>query len=395
MSADTVAINSIKPHPKNARKGSHRVLMESLEKNQQYTPIIVHRPTKHIICGSNTWKAAKALGWTEIGVIWIDCSEEQAVQIMVADNKARDNGHVDEDAALQLLQTLPDLEGTGYWQEDLQLPEANLESFDDEPAAGTGEEREEQPVIQKPYSFRIGAARGWLSREAFDTWRPSLPKTNTKAVAEVLNRLMLVEEDLTAPQGELALDVEKVKILDLVQYPGNPNHGDIGLIMALLQEHGQYRPIVANRRNSRILKGNHVVQAATRLGWNEVNVSWVDVDTEAERRIVLVDNRSSDLATDDPELLAQAILSLDPRNVLSTGYSLEDLDEIAKGHSLKNDPMLAEARIVIGPLKTKVRLGLLRDLGLTEGQELVEAAAILGIDPAGVLTDVNPANQPL
>src|SRR4051812_35538479 len=97
------------------------------------------------------------------------------------------------------------------------------------------------------------------------------------------------------------LEVRTVDTAELKPYPDNPRRGDIEAIKSSLSELGQYRPIVVNRPKMEVLAGNHVLEAAAALGWQLVDVTFVDVDDERARKIVLADNRTSDLATYDSE----------------------------------------------------------------------------------------------
>lgn len=117
-----VPIDSVKPHPKNVRQGDVGSISVSLAKNGQYRPIVVHKPTNHILAGNHTWKAAKQLGWTQIAVTYVDCSKEDALRILLADNKANDLATYDDRALLELLQhmaTNDTLDGTLYEPSDV------------------------------------------------------------------------------------------------------------------------------------------------------------------------------------------------------------------------------------------------------------------------------------
>lgn len=123
----------------------------------------------------------------------------------------------------------------------------------------------------------------------------------------------------------------KARTADLRPYHRNPRRGDVDTIAASLAELGQYRPIVINRgthtgRPNEILAGNHTFLAARKLGWDEIDVHEVDVDDETAARIVVIDNRSNDLATyDQSELLA--LLDSLP-DLRATGFQVVDLDEL-------------------------------------------------------------------
>ena len=112
----------------------------------------------------------------------------------------------------------------------------------------------------------------------------------------------------------------------LVPYPGNPRRGDVRAIRRSLEQHGQYRPLVANRRTGRVLCGNHTLRAAIELGWSTIAVTWIDVAESVEPRIVAVDNRANDLAGYDTEELVALLSGLDGLD--GTGYQQSDLDEL-------------------------------------------------------------------
>ena len=125
-----------------------------------------------------------------------------------------------------------------------------------------------------------------------------------------------------------------VPIDSLTPYQDNPRRGDLEAIKESLAVNGQYRPIVANRRTGEVLAGNHTLRAAEQLGWTRIAVTWVDVDDETARRIVLVDNRSNDLAGYDDALLASILEDLP--DLEGTGYDQAALAELLAG---RDDPI--------------------------------------------------------
>jgi ParB-like chromosome segregation protein Spo0J len=384
VDAEQVPIGSIRPHPGNARRGNVAVITESLRTNSQYKPILVHRPTGHILAGTHTWKAARKLGWASIGVTFTDCTEAQAVQIMLADNRASDAGYTDPAAAFELAAGLPDLLGTGYTQEDFELPDIDLDAFNPDRGQDDGERDDAEPAPPpqaKPLSFQMGTARGSISPAAYEAWRGTLPRAQADAVDVMLTRLGLVEEISTTTAAPNTVSTAWALIRDLVPYPGNPRQGDVGMLTGLLRIHGQYRPIVVNKRNNRVLAGNHLMEAAKQLGWERIGVSWVDADADTEKRIVLVDNRASDLASYDMEALGRLVSGTGAAGIEAAGYTLGDLDDIIAGKQLREPDRTGGAAIVVGKLRAKVRPGLLAEQAWTPGQELVEAAMMLGISP--------------
>lgn len=128
---------------------------------------------------------------------------------------------------------------------------------------------------------------------------------------------------MTAPTR---LVVDQVPLGDLRPYPRNARRGDVDAIATSLRVNGQFRPLVVQRREDGpgiVLAGNGTLQAAQRLGWPSVQVTYLDVDDAAARRINLADNRTHDLGADDPEALVALLRELDEWE--GTGYEAEDL----------------------------------------------------------------------
>lgn len=122
-------------------------------------------------------------------------------------------------------------------------------------------------------------------------------------------------------------EIQTVPIDQVKPYPKNPRRGNIGLIAESLKEHGQFRPIIVQKSTGYILGGNHTFYAAQQLKMKTIKAVYVDVDDEHAKKIVLIDNRASDLASYDSEILAEIIASLDTPAV-GTGYSSEDVSSL-------------------------------------------------------------------
>lgn len=115
-------------------------------------------------------------------------------------------------------------------------------------------------------------------------------------------------------------------------YRGNPRRGNVQALKESLEEHGQFRPLVVNKTPEGyvVLGGNHTLQAMRELnteqptnGWGTALVHVVEVGEEQARRIMLVDNRTSDLATYDDAALLAELAALD--NFDGTGWGEDDL----------------------------------------------------------------------
>src|SRR3990172_889007 len=100
-------------------------------------------------------------------------------------------------------------------------------------------------------------------------------------------------------------DFEHVKIDTLKLHPANPRRGNIPAIVESMRVHGFYGVVVAQRSTRYVLAGNHRLRAARELKIETVPVRWIDCDDIEAKRILLVDNKTNDLAVyDDDELLA-------------------------------------------------------------------------------------------
>jgi ParB-like chromosome segregation protein Spo0J len=106
LTTETVPLDALTPHPRNVRQGDVGAISESLKAHGQYRPIVAQRSTGHILAGNHTFKAAQALGWSEIAVTFLDVSDDQAVRIMLADNRTNDLATYDDAALVETLREL-------------------------------------------------------------------------------------------------------------------------------------------------------------------------------------------------------------------------------------------------------------------------------------------------
>ena len=99
-------IGDFRTHERNVRQGDIGAICTSLEAHGQYRPIVVHKETNRILAGNHTFLAAQSLGWDKIAVTFVDCDEEQALRILLADNRANDLATYDDAALTAILQEL-------------------------------------------------------------------------------------------------------------------------------------------------------------------------------------------------------------------------------------------------------------------------------------------------
>ena len=330
---DSVAISSLEGYPTNPRRGDIDAIAQSLKAHGQYRPIVVQYGTNFILAGNHTYKAAKKLGWKKIKVTYIEVDEVAARKIVLADNRLTDLAGYNEPLLKSLLQALPELEGTGFSASEVETLD-RLTSGEEKSSIGS-------KALPSEPEVKIGAWKFLVDSEAYKAWKEQLyteAPTKQKAIKEIKTRLGFPERKPVEPEpnGEKSdtkiEDVETVGINEIKVHPMNPREGDIGSIIESLNKMGQYRPIVVNKRTRHIVSGNHTYQAAVQLGWEKIAVHWIDVDDIEEIKILIVDNRTSDLATYDPQELNKLLTTT---NLTGTGFSPEEVAEILAGGKSK------------------------------------------------------------
>ena len=330
----SVALNTLESYPTNPRRGDVEAIAQSLKAHGQYRPIVVQYGTNFILAGNHTYKAAKKLGWKKIKITYIEVDEESARKIVLADNRLTDLATYNEPLLKSLLTTLPELDGTGFTQAEVEILDRLMNGKDKDPIGGS------KPLPSDP-EVKVSAWKFTVESSVYKAWREQLYEefpTKQKALREIKSRLGLPERKPVEPEpsGErsevTASDIETVEINEIKIHPLNPREGDIGSIIESLTYMGQYRPIVVNKRTKHILSGNHTYQGALQLGWEKIAVHWVDVDDVEEIKILIVDNRTSDLATYDPQELNKLLTSTGLRG---TGFSSEEVAEILAGGKSK------------------------------------------------------------
>jgi DNA modification methylase len=120
-------------------------------------------------------------------------------------------------------------------------------------------------------------------------------------------------------------------ITELQLLPGNPRRGDIEAVKRSLEAFGQRKPIVVRRSDNVVIAGNHTLQAAQALGWDEIAVVWVDDDEVTSKAFALADNRTAELGDYDEEALADLINdvgSLNPGLLESSGWDDKAVQEL-------------------------------------------------------------------
>ena len=133
-----------------------------------------------------------------------------------------------------------------------------------------------------------------------------------------------------APPAQLL----RLGIHELQVNPANPRkHSDeqISRLAAALTLDGQTKPVLARAANRMLIAGHGVTLAAKSLGWLDLAVLLLDVDQATADRIMLSDNRLSDLSTTDQARVSALLQGIDPADYFATGFSPEEVGKILAG----------------------------------------------------------------
>lgn len=139
------------------------------------------------------------------------------------------------------------------------------------------------------------------------------------------------------------MKLETIKIASLTSDPQNARtHDDTNLkaIQGSLKEFGQRKPIVITQDNT-IVAGNGTVAAAKELGWTDIEAVRVPADWDVNqiKAFALADNRTAELASWSPEVLAQQLIELE-----TSGFEIELL-AFDKQANLNFEPVESNERL--------------------------------------------------
>lgn len=127
----------------------------------------------------------------------------------------------------------------------------------------------------------------------------------------------------------LQQEAKNVPIESIQPHPQNPRSGDLEAIKKSIEFNGFYGYVLVQKATGYICVGNHRYKAMKELGAKEIPAIFVDLDDAMALKVMLSDNRTSDLGTYDFETLASLLEEIDTSSSLEgTGYSEEDLSSM-------------------------------------------------------------------
>ena len=140
----------------------------------------------------------------------------------------------------------------------------------------------------------------------------------------------LPDEPGPTVSGQLSQqDYEMAPAESLTTHPENPRVGNIAAIRESIRANGFYGACVVQRSTGHILVGNHRYMAAVEEGIGEIPVMWLDVGDEEARRLLIADNRTSDLGAYNDALLISLLTEQNDQGGLDgTAWKPGDVDKL-------------------------------------------------------------------
>jgi len=131
-----------------------------------------------------------------------------------------------------------------------------------------------------------------------------------------------------------------VKVTEVQPHPRNPRKGDTEVITDSIEENGFYGALVVQEGTGNILVGSHRWQSARMAGIEELPALLLDVDEERARKIMLADNRTSDMAKWDEAGLVDLLREMvpNPRGLAGSGFTEAALMKLVTELSRRTEP---------------------------------------------------------
>lgn len=127
-----------------------------------------------------------------------------------------------------------------------------------------------------------------------------------------------------------------VPVETLQPHPENPRIGNVDAIAASISANGFYGSVIAREGTNDILAGSHRWKAAQQAGLAKIPVTFIDVDDATARRIMLADNRTSELGSYNDDALLTLLDSFS-EDLVGTGYTDDDLNRLLRSTGARGE----------------------------------------------------------
>lgn len=124
------------------------------------------------------------------------------------------------------------------------------------------------------------------------------------------------------------MNTELVSIADLTPDPANARKHDernLKAIIDSLRAFGQQKPIVVDARGI-VVAGNGTMEAAKRLGWDEIAIVRTDLDPTQATAYGIADNRTGELAEWNDEVLRSLLDTMDAEMLEVLAFDQKEID---------------------------------------------------------------------
>jgi len=137
------------------------------------------------------------------------------------------------------------------------------------------------------------------------------------------------------------MNVETVKISELISQEYNPRHITPEAMESLkqsLDEFGYISPVIVNKHNNHILAGNQRITALKQLGYNEIDVIYInEPDINREKALnIRLNNNSGDWDIGKLDTIFQD-LELTGFDLTLTGFETDNLQPFETESEIDND----------------------------------------------------------
>lgn len=121
---------------------------------------------------------------------------------------------------------------------------------------------------------------------------------------------------------------EHIEISSLKEHPDNPRRGDDHAVSESVETNGFFGAVLVQESTGYVLAGNTRLRVATADGSSTIPGFRLDVDDDTAKRILLADNRVSDLAYYDDDALLSLLetVSEESGSLVGTGYDTSSME---------------------------------------------------------------------
>lgn len=118
---ELVDVARLRHHPDNPRTHDDETIRASVREHGVVDVCVAQRSTGHILGGNGRYDAAVHEGAREVPVLWVDCTDDEALEILLVLNRTADRAGYDNQALAKLLSSIDNtrLPATGWEKRDL------------------------------------------------------------------------------------------------------------------------------------------------------------------------------------------------------------------------------------------------------------------------------------